>query len=632
MATAFLTGMETGTMDEWYFWDYAYARTGGPGEWSRWMLQFNNNQHSDAIARSRNTPTPINIVHFHAYMNGTDGGHILSFRNPAHTITHVKLGIYAGALHMYTGNDPGQGVVATGPNQIGGGTAWRCIEIYANIATSGTFKVWLDGALEINATGVDIRQDDTAGGDGVGFLWWTGAASCDSFDDIVWFDDNTSTNKASTMGRTGCLAVTGMYVTGDGSGVTQGLEPQGYATSFDTTATNTSPYAWYKLDETSGTTADNAEGTAARDGTYVGTPTLNIDGKPGAIRAADKAVRFDGSDDHVALPSGMLDLASSTSTWSCAFWVRSEHRPTGKYTYPIVTAFKTGANYPLVGIWLEVESNANWNSVVFVTRDNTGTWHRAENASYADTWMTGNSNDPPGVYPWNDGRWHFVACVRETDKTKNIYIDGVLATNPVDALDDPSTGMNEVYIGRGPVDADISDLESVLNNATLREYSPPDVEISEVLYWQDALTATEVNNMWAAGCWSWEQVNDGSQLTPGSTGYTPDVYDWQHMPDDDISYVASDVDNARDLYALEDLAGYFGDPLAVAVKAQVKKGGPGTRSATIVAKDGGTEYDSEEKSAPLSYLHVEEYYDTKPSGGAWTDTAANALEVGIKAT
>ena len=39
-----------------------------------------------------------------------------------------------------------------------------------------------------------------------------------------------------------------------------------------------SPIAYWPLNETSGTTADNAEGTAARDGTYVNTPTLNQTG------------------------------------------------------------------------------------------------------------------------------------------------------------------------------------------------------------------------------------------------------------------------------------------------------------------------------------------------------------------
>ena len=37
-----------------------------------------------------------------------------------------------------------------------------------------------------------------------------------------------------------------------------------------------SPQAYYRLGEPSGTTADNAEGTASRDGTYTNTPALAL--------------------------------------------------------------------------------------------------------------------------------------------------------------------------------------------------------------------------------------------------------------------------------------------------------------------------------------------------------------------
>lgn len=51
-----------------------------------------------------------------------------------------------------------------------------------------------------------------------------------------------------------------------------------------------SPLGYWRCGESSGTTADNAEGTASRDGTYQNTPTLGV---PGLIsRDPDTAVSF----------------------------------------------------------------------------------------------------------------------------------------------------------------------------------------------------------------------------------------------------------------------------------------------------------------------------------------------------
>ena len=67
------------------------------------------------------------------------------------------------------------------------------------------------------------------------------------------------------------------------------------------------------------------------------------------------------------------------------------------------------------------------------------------------------------------------------------------------------------------------------------------------------------------------------------------------------------------------------------VKAPVRKLTPGTRQAAIVLKDGGTEYTGSDQGVPLGWSSVESYYDSKPSGGAWTEAALDAAEPGVKA-
>lgn len=56
-------------------------------------------------------------------------------------------------------------------------------------------------------------------------------------------------------------------------------------------------FAYWRLGESSGTTADNAEGTAAYDGTYVGSPTLGVAGA--ILGDSDTAVTLDGATQYV---------------------------------------------------------------------------------------------------------------------------------------------------------------------------------------------------------------------------------------------------------------------------------------------------------------------------------------------
>lgn len=73
----------------------------------------------------------------------------------------------------------------------------------------------------------------------------------------------------------------------------------------------TGPLAWYRFDETSGTTASDASGNG-RTATLVNGPTWTA-GRSG------NAVNLDGANDHVALPSGIV---SGLNDYTIAGWVR----------------------------------------------------------------------------------------------------------------------------------------------------------------------------------------------------------------------------------------------------------------------------------------------------------------------
>ena len=76
--------------------------------------------------------------------------------------------------------------------------------------------------------------------------------------------------------------------------------------------------AYWPLNETSGSNADNIEGTAARDGTYVGVTLDSILGPDGVGQAG----RWDGSNDSCNIFSASLDAAFDPTEGSLGIWAR----------------------------------------------------------------------------------------------------------------------------------------------------------------------------------------------------------------------------------------------------------------------------------------------------------------------
>ena len=78
--------------------------------------------------------------------------------------------------------------------------------------------------------------------------------------------------------------------------------------------------AYWPLNETSGTNADNAEGTAARDGTY----NSDVSSWPVATGIGDgnTAPTFDGTNDHVDVYSASLNTAFDNDEGTLACWVK----------------------------------------------------------------------------------------------------------------------------------------------------------------------------------------------------------------------------------------------------------------------------------------------------------------------
>jgi len=136
------------------------------------------------------------------------------------------------------------------------------------------------------------------------------------------------------------------------------------------------PAAYWKLDETVGTSAADSAGTAT--GTYTNGPLLN---QTSGVKHANTAVTFDGTDDQVAM--GDVHDFAGTASFSIELWLNPT-APTGVYRRVIAKEISGRA------WWMELASTASGipNRLNFVREDAGGSSDvvRSSGALQAGTW------------------------------------------------------------------------------------------------------------------------------------------------------------------------------------------------------------------------------------------------------
>lgn len=178
-----------------------------------------------------------------------------------------------------------------------------------------------------------------------------------------------------------------------------------------------SPAAFYRLNETSGTSAADASGNG-QTGTYEGGPTLGATG----LIAAGTAVSFDGSNDDVLI-AGPLGIATATSPISIEAWIKT--------TTTTTSSFVSGR--------ASVQDSPNLDFGVL----NTGKLYIQPRDNFRVGLITLQS---PGAV--NDGSPHHVVATRNTSKLWTLYIDGSSVATQSDGMTSPCTGLDWAYIAR----------------------------------------------------------------------------------------------------------------------------------------------------------------------------------------
>ena len=145
--------------------------------------------------------------------------------------------------------------------------------------------------------------------------------------------------------------------------------------------------SYYKLDETSGTTADDAHGS--NDGTNSGA-TVNVAGKIG------KAYDFDGTSDYVTLPQ----ILNSPSEFSVQMWIKSDVVNTVEQRY---------IAYNNDGVYFTISLNGGTNNLI---------------RGYCEGASGGSWTDSTTAYTVTG--WHHIILTAKENDVVSLYVDGSL--------------------------------------------------------------------------------------------------------------------------------------------------------------------------------------------------------------
>jgi len=211
------------------------------------------------------------------------------------------------------------------------------------------------------------------------------------------------TDAGLTNGTTYYYVVTAEDVVGNASANSN--EANATPTDIDPTLVG-----YWRFDEGSGTIAADASGNG-NNGTLLNGPTWTT-GRIGG------AVRFDGNNDYVNLPSGVLNGLSNVTT---AFWIKTSK--TGKQ------AIFSGAN-----------SGNNEEYLLYFTSHTQFLFFAGESPSSYVAW---------NIASIANGQWHHVAVVRDDANNRAIlYIDGTSQAAKATTLNPLSIAANGLVIGQ----------------------------------------------------------------------------------------------------------------------------------------------------------------------------------------
>lgn len=235
---------------------------------------------------------------------------------------------------------------------------------------------------------------------------------------------------------------------------------------FATAMTDLAPLVWWRLSDTDGTAIDSSA-TGGNPGVYVGGVTQ---GQPGA--GGDTAPVLDGSSGYV---TSTLPI-TAPSVFSTSAWFKT-------------TSIRGGAILALSS----VPSGPGGTTDRVVAMDNNG--GLVFGIRSARRALLFRNQGPI----WNDGQWHQVVLTYDGNLTASLYVDGQLQGSPVITTPLPAAADGYFRVGY----SDLSGIQLVFGRNYYNRRWPTsdffDGSIDEAAFYPVALTATQVQAMYAAG-------------------------------------------------------------------------------------------------------------------------------------
>jgi hypothetical protein len=512
-------------------------------------------------------------------------------------VTHLSIDGGGGTGYIRALRGTSTVLGTSSPNAIAT-AVWNYIEVHFVIHDSaGVVQVKLNGQLVLDLSGQDTRNAGVAAS--VDRIVW----GHNSLSNVVYFDDFVcnSTTGAVNNSWPGDTKIVGLWPNAAGD-TTMLNRPS--TSDLATEILADTPWMYLKLDETSGTNADDSSPNN-RDGTYVGTPTLGADSGLEGIRAGDNEVNFDGSDDEITLPAQTFALASATSPLTVLLW------------------FKTASeNVCLIGA--DDVADADPHFRVRVRDAIGGTTGKLEVAWRATDGSGNQSMDfaQNFEYRLTDNRWHMLAITFDSAKVVTVYIDGWNTDQLTHTMASGMT-LDRCILGRDP-------------EAT-SGYNRFVGKMSEFAVFQSTLTHARIKLLYALTWRNYEMLDD-SASRHGLTFYDAlgslfgydDFYQPSH--EDDIAFLQETTVDDLDLYNMDDVPGDFDTVQAVQVWARARKSDAGTGLFAFLLKSGGsTDTGADNGLAAGSWLQFTKVYDRNPIGPAdWTTSSVNAAQAGLK--
>lgn len=237
-----------------------------------------------------------------------------------------------------------------------------------------------------------------------------------------------------------------------------------------------SPYAYYRLGETSGTTAADS-GSGNNAGTYHGGFTLNQ--QPGIGDSNNASVLLNGTNGYVLVPFSS-GLSFGTGSFSVEAWIR------------------TSSANPTQGVLSIRDDGSSTTARIIV-----------EVISGVTQFIVPLGQSVVGSIVVNDGNWHHVVCVVDVvNELINIYVDGGLDTQS------SLTPINLVFSGTPPlVFGALTNSSGGINGF----YFPGNLD--EIAIYPIALTAAQVLAHYNAGVFGTTNAYSAAVLAASPLSY-----------------------------------------------------------------------------------------------------------------